>query len=327
MPCVCLLSSGRRREAGVSESDAPLSSEGETQAQKMDLMLYSLISQIHECEKEKQRRPTPSFCVEAFISSPLTCSIQTASFATAASGKWFLCKSQRETVKRQTRVPWLLDPILKERTKTSAQVGTEATELQTKLQALRKKGSIASTVLDFSLLHPQHAWWLPSSPEQLLEILKGNAAKERTGSSSSSSGIYPFIVGKAEPWPPSIGAKSLKETSENMQSSLQNKSIPPPNSPLLKESAEALKLRTQVFIRILCAADNFFSGAVVSHPRFLKELLGVGKVKPGDVNGAVLTCAEGKEHLTVLGAQGSRTSYEGAERKSSSSSEISDAEA
>ncbi|CDJ35705.1 uncharacterized protein EMH_0100000 [Eimeria mitis] len=111
-----------------------------------------------------------------------------------------------------------------------------------------------------------------------------------------------------------------------MQSSLQNRSIPPPNSPLPKESLDVLQLRKDVFLRELCLAQNFFSGLFFSHPRFLRELLGNPKVKAGDINGAVLTCTDGKGYLTVLGEKGLRTSYE-AERKSSSSSEASDIEA
>ncbi|CDJ28728.1 uncharacterized protein EMH_0043490 [Eimeria mitis] len=349
-----LLRLGRKRESNVSEADVVLSPDGESQAKKLDLKLYNLIEAINECEMQKLNRAVPSFCLEAFVSSPHTCSIQTATLGTSASGKWFLCRGPKETVTRNTRPTWLLDPMIRDRTKTIATAGTETSALQTKLLDLHTKGSMGSAALDFDLLPAQDAWWLPYSTEQLQAILRGSPEKERPSSSSSTgsaSGSNPFIVGDAEAWPHRIGATSLKATDERMQSSLQNRngkgyltllgekglrtsyegslqnrSIPPPNSPLPKESLDVLQLRNEVFLRALCLAKNFSSGLFFSHPRFLSALLGSAKVKAGDINAAVLTCADGKGYLTVLGEKGLRTSYE-AERKSSSSSEASDIEA
>ena len=332
-----IVNAGRRRETGVSETDVPLTAEGEAKAKRVDVKFYHLIHQIHQCEMEALKRPQPSFCLDAFVSSPLTSALQTASYATAASGKWFLCKGPKESVTKETRVTWQADPMLREEMRTAENAGTEVGALQTKLVDLNAKGNLPSTAVDFTLVSPQDAWWLPYAADDLRAILKqGGAAAVRTSTTSStstgsgsSSGSNPFTVGDADPWPVTIGGKSLRDTSQRIQEPLQGRPIPPPQTPLPREPAEVLKLRKDVLLFTLCKAQNFFSGALVTHPRMMKELLGVSKVKPGEIGGAVLTCEDGKGYLTLLTGPtpSPRASYEGAERKSTSSSEGSDTEA
>ncbi|CDJ28727.1 uncharacterized protein EMH_0043480 [Eimeria mitis] len=153
------------------------------------------------------------FCIQTFLVSPFTRTLQTASLSFHDVGTSLKCQEptvqqpqqqrQQQQQQQQQHVTWLVDSLLKEKYGNMTDTGTEVAALRRRLRQLyvrplRRRlrqlyvrGELAPTVFSFRLVPEGQKWWLPYVPDslrqlrkqlqqQLLQLQQGNALLEES---------------------------------------------------------------------------------------------------------------------------------------------------
>lgn len=275
--------------------------------------LLALFQDVQKCEKRKRGTGHSSFCVDAFVSSPLTAAIQTASKATAIVGKDIACKDPHHNETPRTRATWLLSPLAREQVESLADVGTELEELLRRLTHFFETVQLERTVVDTGVMAPGQPWWYTNTEAQLRDALEriralssdtpssqfgeaaaGVTAGPQEGESGlaagySASSVVP--IGFPDILPPSKGSKALKTALDSAEALLLSSvdsgtsaDIPP------RESQEAVLLRGKMLLQSLCNAEPLSTALITTHARFLDGLSRYSTVDSATIKVAILSC-------------------------------------
>lgn len=304
-----------------------------------------MVQDVQKCEKRKNGTRHPSFCIDAFVSSPLTAAIQTASKATAIVGKDIACKDPHYSETTRTRVTWLLSPLVRERVEGLADVGTELQELLKRLTRFFETVQLERTVVDTGAMAPEQPWWYTNTETQLRDALErtrelfsdtpssesGEAAaagvtaephEGDAGLAAGSSASSVVAIGYPDILPPSKGSKALKTALDVAEALLlssvdsgMSTEMPP------RESEEEALLRGKILLQSLCKAEQLSTALITTHERFLKVLSRHSTVGSATIKVAMLTCGpvptlhflEGLQDISGRGRSNSSSSEDSQE--------------
>ncbi|CDI83468.1 hypothetical protein, conserved [Eimeria acervulina] len=126
---------------------------------------------------------TNSFCFDAFLVSPLTRALQTASLSFHDVGSALKCpeviteqpQPQQQHHHREHRhhqVTWLVEPLLREKFSNMTDSGTEAAELRQLLKLLCGRHEMFPALFNFALIPDGQKWWLPYLKKTLSTLQK-----------------------------------------------------------------------------------------------------------------------------------------------------------
>lgn len=324
---VRFLSARFRRQGSevLADTDPSLSRKDIQKAFRVNEAFHELFEEIHKCESRINRRQPPSFCIDAFVTSPLTVGLQTASISTVEMGKVMACKSAHQDIVEKSRVTWLVDPMLREQLSGPNETGTELNELLARLHELYVNMQMARTAIDIETMAAGEAWWTPYTKDELETILQrnrlgapgqissdkysatgeetaaaeGTEAGEAASTATNADQSTVVHIGDPEVIPLTARARALRDTIKYVEGPLHNRNDEGANAERPdRESGKLVKLRGKVILHVLCKTEALNTVLLVSHKRILEKLLRE-RVSPAKLKYAILSCGV-EPSLTVL---------------------------
>lgn len=262
------------------------------------------------------------FCFQSFMVSPMTRTLQTASLIFGGIGERMRCPSEDSGGTEEGYLPWLVDPLLREKLTNLSDTGTEYGELREQLQQLYLRQTILSGVFDFTAVPPGTRWWLLDSKESLQRLLEDFPAMPMPQGSTSSSKLPAAAItlerrsanrsvvslGGATPARLSSAEQSVKAAvvarqrqliSEMEDDKLQNFWGAVGNTgPPQPESWDHLKLRGTLLLQTLCRSDPT-TFLLVTHSHLVTALDGRGTMGNASAKPLLLHCGR-KPYVTAL---------------------------
>ncbi|KAL8271914.1 hypothetical protein Esti_004038 [Eimeria stiedai] len=321
-----------RRDWG--EVDVPLSPAGREQCKRANSKLAFLVATLRKLEEEAQRNEAhASFLrplnIDAFLSSPLTRSLNTA--ANAMYGINWKCPppdiSSKEEMEQQAcsdseeaamGAVWLVDSLLREKISTMGDIGLKRSALRRRLVELYAEGELKPSAFDVGLLPDHDEWWVPHTSEQLEALLK--ISKESpscpncwsdtvsTTASDTCEGMDngSLCIGNAsrrQLSPAEAAVRSAFGAAErpSREPSAVDRRMAQWHATNNKlaifqtvptEDKHLLRLRAQLLLSILCSAKEANTFFLVTHSLFLRALTNDSKFENAEIRAYTLSCAD-----------------------------------
>ncbi|CDJ41529.1 hypothetical protein, conserved [Eimeria tenella] len=312
----------------LADTDPSLSQKDIQTAFRVNEAFRELFEHIHKCEGRVKRRQPASFCIDAFVTSPLTVSLQTASISTVAMGKEMACKDPKQTLEEKSRVTWLIDPMLREQLSGPSETGTELNELLTRLNELYDNVQMARTAIDIATMAAGETWWSPYTKDELETILHRNrlvapgqiladedsatgeeaAAAEETEAGEAASAAADadqstvVKIGDPEVMPLTASARALRDTIKTVERPLHNRNDEGASAERpVRESDDLVELRGKVILHVLCKTEALTTVLLVSHKKLLEKMLRK-RISPAKLKFAILSCGV-EPSLAVLSSK------------------------
>lgn len=263
------------------------------------------------------------FCFQSFLVSPMTRTLQTASLIFGGVGERMRCPSQASGGTDEGHLPWLVDPLLREKLTNLSDMGTEYGELRERLQKLYLRQTILPAVFDFAAVPQGFRWWLIDPKESLQRLLEDFPAVPNPQSSSANGSKPPgaattverrlgnrslLSLGGASPAPLSSAEQSVKAAVTARQRQLLSEVEPDKMhnfweavgnaGPPQQESWEHLKLRASLLLKTLCRSDPT-TFLAVTHSHLVSALDGRGTMGNASAKPLLLHCSR-KPYVTAL---------------------------
>lgn len=308
--------------------DPILTSKGLKQCRRAASWLLEAIQDLRELEKSRAPDVSP-FCIDAFLVSPLTRTLQTASVTMHQLDAGLKCPEPNEIYHPEKRVRWIVENFMREKLSNRTDLNLKLPALFSRLLALYDRGMLLPSVFDFTAMPLSETGFSPFTAEQLEGVLmnmnvepsseanaptdldkdEGQAEDDNDSGETSSTlrGASTAADAKNDGTiltTPGVHISKLSAPETSVRSlSLRVKAplygeegirrrylqTDGPNA-FKVERLRDMKTRGKLFLALLCEAEGARTFFAVTHSLFLKVLTKTKMFKNAEIRAFVLYC-------------------------------------